>query len=182
MNYGICVKSVQGSDYYGILQEIIELTYVGARKRYTTVLFKCEWFDVGPGIRIHDKYNLVEVNHSKRYPKYDPFVLAYQAEQVYYAPCPSSSSSSNERNQWWFVFNIKARGVIDAPVEPNAFQVASIENPPLLSEFEVGEEEAQELSCNEYEEVEEGEDEEEEEEEELEEDDDEEEDEENSSF
>ncbi|XP_021728483.1 uncharacterized protein LOC110695577 [Chenopodium quinoa] len=144
MNYGICVKSVQGSDYYGILQEIIELTYVGARKRYTTVLFKCEWFDVGPGIRIHDKYNLVEVNHSKRYPKYDPFVLAYQAEQVYYAPCPSSSS--NERNQWWFVFNIKARGVIDAPVEPNAFQVVSIENPPLLSEFEVGEEEAQELS------------------------------------
>lgn len=91
MNYGVCVKGVQGNKYYGILQEVIELVYVGARKHYTTVLFKCDWFDGGHGTRIHDKYNIVEVNHLKRYPKYDPFVLAYQVEQVYYAPSPSVS-------------------------------------------------------------------------------------------
>ncbi|XP_057247447.1 uncharacterized protein LOC130589853 [Beta vulgaris subsp. vulgaris] len=69
MKYGICVKRSQGKDFYGILQEVIELTYVGARKRYTTVLFKCDWFDIGHGTRIHEKYNLVEVNHIRRYPK-----------------------------------------------------------------------------------------------------------------
>ncbi|XP_056698101.1 uncharacterized protein [Spinacia oleracea] len=155
MNYGVCVKSVKGDDFYGILQEVVELTYVGARKRHTTVLFKCDWFDVGRGTRIHEKYNLVVVNHSKRYPKYDPFVLAYQVEQVYYAPSPANNI---ERNQWWFVFDVKARGIIDAPIDPMAFQLLANENPSLLSEFQDEEfvesdEENQVLSSHEYVEV-----------------------------
>lgn len=42
MNYGVCVKSVEGNYYYVVLQDVMELSYVGARGCYKTVLFKCD--------------------------------------------------------------------------------------------------------------------------------------------
>lgn len=32
MNYGVTVKGVEGKDYYGVLQEVIELEYVGQQE------------------------------------------------------------------------------------------------------------------------------------------------------
>ena len=29
INYGVCVKATDGKEYYGILQDVIELCYVG---------------------------------------------------------------------------------------------------------------------------------------------------------
>lgn len=43
MNYGVCVHSHEGLDYYGILEDVIELVYVGNLQAYKTVLFKCNW-------------------------------------------------------------------------------------------------------------------------------------------
>ena len=50
------------------------------------VLFKCEWFDAvfNRGVRIHKQYGLVEVRHTRRYSKYDSFIFAANAIQVYY--------------------------------------------------------------------------------------------------
>ena len=43
MNNGVCVKGE--TDFYGILQEIIEVEFPGLVKlKY--VLFKCDWFDL----------------------------------------------------------------------------------------------------------------------------------------
>ena len=38
-----------------------------------TVLFMCDWFDPTPnmGIRVHEQYNIVEINHRRRYDKYE---------------------------------------------------------------------------------------------------------------
>ncbi|XP_048502848.2 uncharacterized protein LOC125491578 [Beta vulgaris subsp. vulgaris] len=130
-NYGVCVKGVEGNDYFGVLEEIIEFVYIGAKNSYKTILFKCAWYDPGQGTRMHEKYKLVEVNHTRSYPTYDPFVLAYQVEQVYFAPSPTMRK---ERNPWFYVFNIKPRGTIDAPLDEMAFQEITTENPPLLSE------------------------------------------------
>ena len=76
MNYGVCVKGTDGKEYYGILQDFIELYYVGDIHPYKTILFKCDWYDCINSVVVHDTYKLVDVNHTKRYPKYDPFVLA----------------------------------------------------------------------------------------------------------
>ena len=88
-NSGVCVKgtnyTIYEIDYYGQLQEVVELEYPGwPIKR--TVLFKCEWFDITPnvGTRIHKQYKLVDVNHTRRYAQDELFVLAMQAQQVYY--------------------------------------------------------------------------------------------------
>lgn len=130
MNYGVTVKGVEGKDYYGVLQEVIELEYVGATRKYKTVLFKCDWFDPDQGTRIYKKYHLVEVNHESRYPHYDPFVLAYQAQQVYYAPYPIVRG---ERSQWWAVVKVKARGIVETPMnEDHAYQEEVIGHRSLL--------------------------------------------------
>lgn len=59
-------------------------------------------------------------------------MLSYQLEKVCFVPYPSAK---NDRNQWWVVFNINARGIIDANVDQSAFQEEFIENPPLLSDL-----------------------------------------------
>ncbi|XP_021730557.1 uncharacterized protein LOC110697498 [Chenopodium quinoa] len=66
------------------------------------------------GMNIHEQYKLIEVNHTKKYPKYDPFVLSYQVAQVYYASYPSLK---RDRVQWWSVFKTHARSVVDVPVD-----------------------------------------------------------------
>jgi hypothetical protein len=86
MNYGVCIRgttyaqSTNKGDYYGLIQEILQVQYPGMPEN-NTILFKCEWFDLRSrdSMRVHLRYRLVEINHRKRCPKYEPFVLAHQA-------------------------------------------------------------------------------------------------------
>lgn len=133
-NSGVCTRgTVYGQaedDYYGILQEVIQLEYPGLPLK-RLVLFNCKWFDptLGRGTRIHDQFGIVEVRSTRWYNQYDPFILASQAHQVYYAPYPS-----RHRNlvDWWVVIRIKARSVIDAPtVESTVHAYQEDEEMPL---------------------------------------------------
>ena len=80
-NSGVCVKGVGNgtldSDYYGIVKEIIEVEFpqIPIQK---TVLFKCDWFDstTNRGVKVHPQYKLVDINHKRKYTKFNPFVLA----------------------------------------------------------------------------------------------------------
>ncbi|XP_015170735.1 uncharacterized protein [Solanum tuberosum] len=117
-NSGVCIKgtnySADDNDYYGVLTEILELEYKGSTPIKRTVLFKCEWFDPTPnvGMNIHPKYKLVDINHKRKVKKYEPFVLAMQAAQVYYASYPSLR---RDKNGWWAVCKTKARGIVVMP-------------------------------------------------------------------
>ncbi|XP_074293337.1 uncharacterized protein LOC141620334 [Silene latifolia] len=78
MNYGVCVNGIDGDDYYGTLEEIIELRYCGEQTVYNAIFFKCCWMDNSSiDTIVHDIYKLLEVNHKRKYGKYDPFVLAH---------------------------------------------------------------------------------------------------------
>ena len=55
----------------------------------------------------------MDVNHKKYYRKYDPFILAVQAEQVCYITYPTTRRNPGD---WWAVCKIKARGVVEVPV------------------------------------------------------------------
>lgn len=122
MNYGVCVESQGGGDYFGTLEEVLQLSYHGSDADYKTVLFNCRWFDCDKGMNIHEKYRLVEVNHSRTLSWYDPFIVSYQASQVYYAPYPSLK---RDKSQWWAVFKTKARSEVDAPVDSDVLQEAT---------------------------------------------------------
>ncbi|XP_075645463.1 uncharacterized protein LOC142616510 [Castanea sativa] len=115
-SYGVLVKgdaSTGNCDYYGVLIDIIELHYMGGNK---IVMFKCEWRDVdhcGRGIMV-DKYGrtLVNVTHSLK--SNEPFVLACQAEQVFYV-------KSIRNPQWHFVIKTEPRNYynMSSPKEEN---------------------------------------------------------------
>ena len=126
-NCGVCVKgSTNGdpsNDFYGVLQEVVELEYIGQVSK-VTYLFKCDWYDTtGTGMRVHPHYKIVELNKQRRWPKYDPFVLAKQAIQVYYVAYPSKR---RERADWLVACTVKARGTIEMSSMETAFQEEEI--------------------------------------------------------
>ncbi|XP_022884910.1 uncharacterized protein LOC111401419 [Olea europaea var. sylvestris] len=69
MNSGVCVvgscHTDYERDYYGRLIEILELEYLGDFGS-KVILFKCDWFDTNGGVRVHRRFNLVELNHKKK--------------------------------------------------------------------------------------------------------------------
>lgn len=87
-NNGVCIKgeifSTDEMDFYGRLVESPAMLI----KRVT--LFKCEWFDPSNSrTLVHNNFKLVSINHKRKYNKYEPFILANQAIQVYYCSYPS---------------------------------------------------------------------------------------------
>jgi hypothetical protein len=115
-NNGVSVKGTDYGqcqyDYYGNLDEIVQLEYPGEPIK-RVVLFKCSWFDPTSniGTRVHKHHGIVEVNSQRRYSKYEPFILAQQAIQVYYTPYPEKR---RDNTNWLVVIKTKARSTIDA--------------------------------------------------------------------
>lgn len=72
--------------YYGRIHDIIELDYY---RKFSVVLFKCEWVDgTQEGVKT-DKYGCTLVNfshlcHTGEMAEHEPFVFANQVDQVFY--------------------------------------------------------------------------------------------------
>ncbi len=138
-NSGVCIRTSGSSevecDFYGVLEEIIQLKYPGWPQKHV-VLFRCAWFDPTPdrGTRVHKQYGLVEVRDGRRYGKFDPFILASQADQVYYTHYPTKS---REKIGWLAVLKIKPRRIVHYNVADidDAFQEdfqGGLNNPPII--------------------------------------------------
>lgn len=86
-NSGICMKGACydqfESDYYGLLEDEIEVKYHSSLGPCKVVLFKCRWFDTVRGVRADSLFNLVDIKHNSNGCVDDPFILASQAQQVY---------------------------------------------------------------------------------------------------
>lgn len=86
-NSGVCVLGRSWDenevDYFGLLEEVLEIEYFG--KGNKVVLFKCHWYDISDrGVRVHPRFGIVEINVRRELKTNDPFILAQQAQQVYY--------------------------------------------------------------------------------------------------
>ena len=132
MNSGVCIQGSNYSevvwDYYGRIKEILELEYTGLPVK-KLVLFNCEWFDntVNVGTKVHERYKLIDVNIRRRYNKYEPFVLAMQATQVYYISYPSKR---RDKTDWFAVSKVRPRSVfdlLDTSKKIDAFQEDEVE-------------------------------------------------------
>ncbi|KAF7812499.1 uncharacterized protein G2W53_033475 [Senna tora] len=112
INSGVCVKgSIYGEndlDYYGILEEVLELSYLGSHKLF---LFKCHWFDPTDGVKVDGKYGLVDVDYRSKLQSNESFILAEQAQQVYYTKFPVSGSRVN--GEWWAACKVRAKLFMD---------------------------------------------------------------------
>jgi hypothetical protein len=68
--------------YYGQIEEIWELDYVGLN----VALFQCRWVTNGKRVVSKDKYDYVSVDIRVFGYKNEPFVFANNVEQVFYVP------------------------------------------------------------------------------------------------
>ncbi|GJV78910.1 transposase, Ptta/En/Spm [Tanacetum coccineum] len=113
-NSGVCVKGSTynefESDYYGLLVEVLEVNYRDSNGRCVVVLFKCDWFEPIQGVRVNRKHNLVDIKYKSKGCQNDPFILASQAEQVYYAPYPSMTKDLKD---WWAVVKATPRSIYE---------------------------------------------------------------------
>ncbi|KAL0899939.1 hypothetical protein Bca101_083900 [Brassica carinata] len=119
--------------YMKHLQEIIEVEFPGLLK-LKCVLFECEWFDPveNRGVRFN-KFGVVDVNSGRRYNKFEPFILASQAEQVSFLPYPRL-----RRINWLATIKITPRG-----------RIVAGEEPPLQEEDAINEVEVHDQQTNE---------------------------------
>jgi len=135
-NSGVCVKGSSSSeldiDYYGRLEEVVELQYHNEQNR--VFLFKCYWYDTtDKGIRvdpleINSKVRLRNINYV--------FVFAKQCQQVYYTYTPSFRKDRS-RVDWLSVLKTKPQGRVevvqdeneDTSVRDEVFQVSELVEP-----------------------------------------------------
>ncbi|KAL6624425.1 hypothetical protein ACP70R_031746 [Stipagrostis hirtigluma subsp. patula] len=107
-NSGVLVKGDEetgNKDYFGVVTDIVELSY-GLHK---VVLFKCDWWDVHTtrGVK-EDRYGFTMINTTRKLSTNDPYVLAAQAEQVYYV-------KDTKDPKWYVVIKTKPRDYYDIP-------------------------------------------------------------------
>ncbi|KAL9667674.1 hypothetical protein QQ045_002038 [Rhodiola kirilowii] len=133
-NCHIHVKgTTQGVHYYGILEEILHARCHTAHN-IKVVLFKCRWVDP-QFVKIYPANGVVEINLKRLYTFYDPFILAQQAEQVYFAEFPGLPNKT--RQGWFAVCRVKPTNAIDISIADVPFQDEdeSSSEMPLVSEF-----------------------------------------------
>ncbi|XP_042958210.1 uncharacterized protein LOC122293820 [Carya illinoinensis] len=109
-NSGVLVtgdEDTNNADFYGVINNIIELRYMEWRRVY---LFQCDWFDVGDkkrGVRVDD--HMISVNMNRTWYKDEPFVLASQADQCFYI------RDLRAKGNWGVVQNYTNRNVYNIP-------------------------------------------------------------------
>ncbi len=92
-------------DFYGTLVDVIELRYNFNRRTY---LFKCSWCDVSnKKDRIRVDKHFTSINMCKLWYKDDPFIFAYQAQQVYYV------RDTKHGGNWFVVQRVHPRNMFD---------------------------------------------------------------------
>jgi hypothetical protein len=108
-NSGVSVEGENGEKYYGLLEEIIEIHYPN---EYSTVLFRCKWFDTRRGVRFEN--NITSINTEHEWDKEDQLIFASQAKQVFYIKEPSRGNQNN--NHRWVVEHVNHRKIWDIPL------------------------------------------------------------------
>jgi hypothetical protein len=89
------------TDYYGVLQKLIEYTFDDT-KELKVMFFECGWFDPVNDTRVDD-FGMVEVKHKLCYLG-NNILFAYQAQQVYYLSYPHKS-----KKHWWVVYKVNPK-------------------------------------------------------------------------
>ncbi|KAJ0920707.1 putative Transposase-associated domain-containing protein [Helianthus annuus] len=107
-NSGVSTQGEHGEKYYGLVEEIIELFYANG---YSTVLFRCKWFDTRMGVTYDN--NITSINTEHEWCKEDQLIFASQAKQVFYVREPSRGNQIN--NHRWVVEDVNHRKIWDLP-------------------------------------------------------------------
>lgn len=122
-----------GVNYYGVLTDIIRIRYSNELK---FLLFKCDWVDCHRGVKVDDlKFTLVNLDrllYQEHREMDEPFILANQAEQVWYARCP-------REREWHVVMPMMRRDNYDVYSRDHdleAFPAQQLDSRPVSREVD----------------------------------------------
>jgi hypothetical protein len=87
------------TDYYSVLQKIIEYMFGGHQKAKGCVFFQCDWFDPIHDTKVDD-FGMAEVKYESCYSGIN-LLLAHQAQQAYYLSYPHK-----RMKKWWVVYKV----------------------------------------------------------------------------
>ena len=131
-NSGVVVQGEHGNnivDFYGVLKDVLEVEYIGPNKK--VLVFQCDWFDLSGrrGIQIDKDCELTNINVSRKWYADQPYILASQARQVFYAVDIKLNGS------WRVVQGISPRTLYDVPEKDEATELAEVyqEQEPTLN-------------------------------------------------
>nr|CAD1817938.1 unnamed protein product [Ananas comosus var. bracteatus] len=135
-NSGVFVRGDDGlssKEYYGLILDIIELQYQGSKR---IALFKCHWWDVyncGRGYKEDENgFFLVNVDRELATNTTDPYILASQAQQVYYA-------KDIRDPKWLVVVKTQPRDLYDVPtIETSANDQEESTSTPIQENENIG--------------------------------------------
>lgn len=99
-NSGVSTTGPDGIKYYGLLEDILELCYIGGCK---IVLFRCKWFKTNNIKLCVTKNNITSISTQTEWFTNDQYILATQADQVFYLEEPSKAGQRVQSNRYWKV-------------------------------------------------------------------------------
>lgn len=107
---GVCTEGDHDNEniiYYGVLLEILELSFLFDRKIF---LFRCKWYNSNPkGRSMYLDNNLTSINTATDWYPNEPYILSNQAQQVFYLLDMKRGST------WRFVQKVNHRNLYDIP-------------------------------------------------------------------
>ncbi|CAM8923525.1 unnamed protein product [Rhodiola kirilowii] len=112
------LKVEGGGYFYGVIEEIIHMC-CSHNPRLKVVLFKCRWIDPRY-VQCFPNTGVVEANLMRIYQPYDPFILAQQAEQVYFVEFPGQANRTIQG--WIAVCRVKPTNAIEMSVANVPYQ------------------------------------------------------------
>ncbi|XP_021865807.1 uncharacterized protein [Spinacia oleracea] len=133
-NSGVVVLGNTGDgdenmDYYGVVTEIVEIQYLGGNR---IVLFRCNWWDVFDKVRgiKEDEYGTISINCNRQLKTDEPFILASQARQAFYA-------TDNINKVWVIASNTQPRNLLDddsdVDEQSEAYQQTEFDRPTYVA-------------------------------------------------
>jgi hypothetical protein len=99
-NSGISTTGPDGTKYYGLLEDILELSYLHSCK---VVLFRCKWFKTNNIKLCFTKNNITSISTQSEWFTDDQYILATQADQVFYLDEPCKAGQRVQSNRSWKV-------------------------------------------------------------------------------
>ncbi|KAM3318013.1 hypothetical protein ACQJBY_035636 [Aegilops geniculata] len=140
INSGVVTPGTDGLQYYGRIEEMIQLDY-GLGNRLNPVVFRCHWFDP-TRVRRYPDIGWVEIQWAYKYDGDDVYILANQAKQVFYLPY--ACQTVKYLNGWDVVYNVPTHNKPAAPIDedfqrinPNTYEGEFYQEDGLTGEFSI---------------------------------------------
>ncbi|GKV43375.1 hypothetical protein SLEP1_g50673 [Rubroshorea leprosula] len=126
-SYELRLFGMKSHDCHVFMQRLLPIAF------RDFLIDECEWYDINKGIVVHPTSGIVDINPRFKLQTDEPFILASQAQQVFYARYPSQNPC---RKGWFASCKIRARAIIDTSSLSDGGNVYYQDDDPPMPQLE----------------------------------------------